>query len=133
MVAERRYLLVHTHPENMVLSPLMVRQFAALPLALFPPIESPLYSLQADLFTDPAIVAALADPAIEVVCLCLRTRDRYGEAARLGMTVVEVTDANDAYLRAQDRLPRLEEREIPADEYGPAYTSKTTIYEKREG
>lgn len=132
-MSNRRYILVHTHPEHLVLDPLSVRQFFALPLALFPPIESRLYALQANLFTDPVIVAALADPAIEVVCLCLRTSDRYGEAKRLGMTVVEVKDATEAFWRAKDLLPHEETREIPAEGDQPGYTATTTVYRQREG
>ncbi len=129
---QRRYILVHTHPENLIISPLEANQFAAKPLTLGPPIESRLFSLQRDLFTEPAIVAALADPAIEVVCLCLRTSDRYGEAKRLGMTVVEVRDSTDAFWRADDRLPHEEEHEYPADGDLPAYTGKVTNYRQRE-
>lgn len=132
MARSRRYILVHTHPENLVLGPLTVKQFAALPLALCAPIESRLFSLQRDLFTDPAIVAALADPGIEVVCLCLRTKDRYGEAARLGMTVIEVGDANAAYWYAQDREPHERTYEVPADGDASAYTATSTSWEPRE-
>jgi hypothetical protein len=127
----RRYILVHTHPENLVIGPLAARQFAALPLTLAPPIESPLYSLQANLFTDSALVAALEDPSVEVVCLCLRTRDRYGEARKLGMTVIEVKDFNEAYNYAQDRVPREERYEVPADPPATAYTAVSTRWEAR--
>lgn len=131
-MSERRYILTHTHPENLVIGPLAARQFAALPLALCPAIESPLFSLQANLFADPVIVAALADPGIEVVCLCLRTSDRYGEAQRLGMTVVEVRDLTDAFWRAKDRLPREETVEVPPDGDEPGYTSTSMVYRPRE-
>lgn len=129
---KRRYILVHTHPENLIINPLVASQFAAKPLTLGPPIESCMFSLQADLFKASPIVDALADPNIQVVCLCLRTSDRYGEAARLGMDVVEIKDFSDASWRADDKLPRIEERQVEADEFGAAHTLVWTIYEARQ-
>jgi hypothetical protein len=135
---ERRYVLVHTHPEGLVLSPRLVEWFQRESLLLVDPIEFDRYSLQKETFTNPyychnpkPIADALGDPNIEVVCLCLRTRDRYGEASRLGMTVVEVHDLNEAHSRAQDLLPRVEMHTYTDDDGKESAPYPVTYWEKR--